>query len=261
MEKKEAEGCRFCEAGKNTETQERREPNKQMLELVNTKTKRGYLDADISVFDLKPWPNLVRVDRGRRSFFLCKDNTEDIALVQDESKVLSNLDLGRLAGCLTPLDWACGAAAKPGVLLVNIAWCRPKQDNHVFDEVVDFSLVTAEQFGRRVTELEKLWGKVIIEAEIMPHCYASNGTVCLVTRKNIPVYVESVDKTKICGKLRTDIVAKNGIFKGDNCEGFHFIGNDFDDWKALALLLQKDSLKDADLSIEPDVLECKVVAS
>jgi hypothetical protein len=140
------------------------------LAAVQCKARRAYFGVDISQkLNLSPWPDVVRVDRGRRSFFLHKDNAKDVERVKDTSRVLTSHDIGVLAGYLTPfpekatvfdsvyylfVDWKAHDAATGTTILL-------------LDERVDIRRVSASDVDRRARELQRVSSTV----EVQPYLF------------------------------------------------------------------------------------------
>lgn len=104
-----------------------------LMSAVNTKHKHGYLIGNAAnPSDLATrYPNVVRIDRGHQSFFLHKDNEEDIRLVSS-TVALTSHDIGRLAGYLTPV-------AEKSTHSVCVEWYIPNTSYFLFEEVVDLA--------------------------------------------------------------------------------------------------------------------------
>src|SRR5689334_7119630 len=116
-DRKDCEWCRSNDL--SLENQRTRAVRERCLDLVQAGIKRAYADTNLKRIDLSKWPNVVRVDRGNRSWFLLDSNIFDIVTVK--SSVPTDLEAGDILGLLTPLSDVHGSL-RPGDYMVRIIW-------------------------------------------------------------------------------------------------------------------------------------------
>ena len=209
-------------------------PNEHVLQLVKTNVKPGYLDTDLVDFDLGT--ELVRVDRGRRSFIFHASQKEFIARARDLAKPISNKVCGQMSGCLTPFEHECSQSVQSQTgLVINVIWSINSQI--AFSEVILVNELDEKAFGARVEAFDKLWSECGITVEI-PGRTSTDGRRFLNTKDGRIIIVEQPSVLEVHGVCVKDM--DSGILEPDSegCPYFHYVPSiNVQSWKKVNALL------------------------